>query len=87
MDEENTTCDAIYNSKWQGNISFSEHLEKLNKVRESLYSQNGWSSTNVNQTSKWVVDMENNSVKDNICKFTNNETGTIFEWLFLLETF
>lgn len=36
-------------------MSFTEQLEKWNKVRQSLYSQNGWCSTNVNQISKWDV--------------------------------
>lgn len=31
----------------ENNTNFTEKLEKLNKVRESLFSKNGWSSKNV----------------------------------------
>lgn len=34
-----------------------KQLEKWNRVRESLYSQSGWSSENVNQNSKWDVEI------------------------------
>lgn len=36
-------------------LDLAAQLQHLGKVRESLYSQNGWSSSNVNQTSKWDV--------------------------------
>lgn len=36
-------------------LDLAAQLQRLGKVRESLYSQNGWSSSNVNQTSKWDV--------------------------------
>lgn len=36
-------------------LQFTEQLEKWNTVRQSLYSQNGWCSSNVNQISKWDV--------------------------------
>lgn len=36
-------------------LDLATQLQRLGKVRESLYSQNGWSSSNVNQTSKWDV--------------------------------
>lgn len=44
-------------TKSLSNTSFdaASQLEKWNKVRESLYSQHGWSSDNVNQNSKWDV--------------------------------
>lgn len=42
-----------------GALDVTAQLEKWNKVRESLYSQYGWSSENVNQNSKWDVDSAN----------------------------
>lgn len=36
-------------------MSLADQLKKLAKVRESLYSQNGWCSDNVDQSSKWDV--------------------------------
>lgn len=36
-------------------LDLAAQLQRLGKVRESLYSENGWSSSNVNQTSKWDV--------------------------------
>lgn len=59
-------------------MSFTEQLEKWNKVRQSLYSQNGWCSTNVNQISKWDVGdmgaMSNNSASH--MQQHSHETGT-----------
>lgn len=31
----------------ENEINFAEKLEQLNKVRESIFSQSGWSSKNV----------------------------------------
>lgn len=45
------------NQEKNGALDVTKQLEKWNKVRESLYSQYGWSSENVNQNSKWDVDM------------------------------
>lgn len=45
------------NLEKNGALDVTKQLEKWNKVRESLYSQYGWSSENVNQNSKWDVDM------------------------------
>lgn len=45
------------NQEKDGTNDVTKQLEKWNKVRESLYSQYGWSSENVNQNSKWDVDM------------------------------
>lgn len=57
-------------------MSFSEQLEKWNKVRQSLYSQSGWCSTNVNQISKWDVgDLDSKSQSINQQKH-RHETGT-----------
>lgn len=39
--------------------SFREKLQRLQSYKQSLYSTKGWSSKNVNQTSKWLVDVEN----------------------------
>lgn len=56
-------------------ISFTEQLEKWNKVRQSLYSQNGWCSTNVNQISKWDVgDLDAGSHSINMQQHSH-ETG------------
>lgn len=55
----------------------NEQLEKWNKVRESLYSQNGWCSTNVSQISKWDVgDVDSTSLHSNFQQHSH-ETGTI----------
>lgn len=45
------------NAEKNAALDVTKQLEKWNKVRESLYSQYGWSSENVNQNSKWDVDM------------------------------
>lgn len=55
----------------------NEQLEKWNKVRESLYSQNGWCSTNVSQISKWDVGDVDNSLAHNNFQQHSHETGTI----------
>lgn len=49
--------ETVYSTSWPKTkpISVAEQLEKWNKVRQSLYSQNGWCSENVNQISKWDV--------------------------------
>lgn len=49
--------DAVYSTSWPKSkpINVAEQLEKWNKVRQSLYSQNGWCSENVSQISKWDV--------------------------------
>lgn len=58
-------------------MSFTEQLEKWNKVRESLYSQNGWCSQNVNQISKWDVGDLNSSQSQSINQQKqSHETGT-----------
>lgn len=63
-------------------INFTEQLERLKKEKESLYSTNGWSSKNVNQSSKWVVDIENTALNRNsqqeigINLWDHNLTGT-----------
>lgn len=57
MNEENNYNDAVYSTSWPKTkpINVAEQLEKWNKVRQSLYSQNGWCSENVSQISKWDV--------------------------------
>lgn len=45
----------MQNNDGPASLDLAAQLQRLGKVRESLYSQNGWSSSNVNQTSKWDV--------------------------------
>lgn len=75
--------DSMYNNATNGTnawskpkpMSFTEQLEKWNKVRQSLYSQNGWCSTNVNQISKWDVgDLDAGSQPINMQQHSH-ETG------------
>lgn len=52
-------CDnALYSLNVSANCStnVAKQLEKLNEVRESLYSVNGWGGDQVNQTNKWILD-------------------------------
>lgn len=85
MNEPNdliTSCysDAVYSTSWPKTkpISVTEQLEKWNKVRQSLYSQNGWCSENVNQISKWDVgDSDKNGSMPPINMHKDSyETGT-----------
>lgn len=74
------SSDAVYSTSWPKAkpISVTEQLEKWNKVRQSLYSQNGWCSENVNQISKWDVgDVDRNGLvpPTNMHK-DSYETGT-----------
>lgn len=75
MNEQNNSIAGIDGALYNSRISLTEQLEKLNKVRESLYSQSGWSSENVNQSSKWHVDIDDDSVKAEFLKY-NHEIGT-----------
>lgn len=75
--------DTVYSTSWPKAkpISVTEQLEKWNKVRQSLYSQNGWCSENVNQISKWdvgdVVDRNGLAAPSNINMHKDSyETGT-----------
>lgn len=72
--------DAVYSTSWPKTqpISVTEQLEKWNKVRQSLYSQNGWCSENVNQISKWDVGEldRNGSVPPQNTHKDSYETGT-----------
>lgn len=43
--------------------SFREKLQRLQSYKQSLYSPKGWSSENVDQSSKWLVDVESVSHK------------------------
>lgn len=78
--------DTVYSTSWPKTkpINVAEQLEKWNKVRQSLYSQNGWCSENVSQISKWDVgdldanglappiNMQGNMHKDGYETGTNN---------------
>lgn len=55
-------------------MNVAEQLEKWNKVRESLYSQNGWCSANVNQNSKW--DVGDIDAAHSMRNFVHNDAGT-----------
>lgn len=73
MNEQNNLSTGISNTIYVGgnaenNSGFTEQLEKLNKVRESIWSPYGWSSQNVNQSSKWSVDLD----ESNMPKYHNN---------------
>lgn len=72
--------DAVYSTSWPKTqpVSVTEQLEKWNKVRQSLYSQNGWCSENVNQISKWDVgDSDKNGLVPQMNMHTDGyETGT-----------
>lgn len=61
----------------QANLDIAAQLRKLGQVRESLYSQNGWSSSNVNQDSKWDVgDVADATEKARRNSKRNSDTGT-----------
>lgn len=47
------------------NPSLTDQLEKLNKIRESIYSVSGWGSQNVNQSPRWLVDLEKTAGNNN----------------------
>lgn len=72
--------DAVYSTSWPKSkpISVTEQLEKWNKVRQSLYSQNGWCSENVSQISKWDVgDLDINGLVPPVNMHKDGyETGT-----------
>lgn len=71
--------DAVYSTSWPKTkpINVAEQLEKWNKVRQSLYSQNGWCSENVSQSSKWDVgDAPPITMQGNVHQHDGYETGT-----------
>lgn len=70
--------DSLVSISSSDSMNVAKQLERLNVVRESLYSKYGWGSSNVDQTSKWDVDLSANDVVT-ADKFTETEltnTGT-----------
>lgn len=95
MCEENSSnscfSQAKYNNidtdanKWQNSkntANFTNQLEHWNKVRQSLYSLNGWCSDNVNQISKWDVGDQESSLVN--VQERRHETGTFQSYNFPL---
>lgn len=78
VNQRNNSTQNRSNINGPATLDLATQLQKLGKVRESLYSQNGWSSSNVNQDSKWdvgdtMIDPHGKSHRKNTI---NCDTGT-----------